>query len=253
MNVIIIEDEPLAASRLEKMIKKYDAEISVIAKLVSVNEAVMWISNNLQPDLIFMDIKLEDGNSFAIFEKIKIKSPVIFTTAYENYMINAFKVNSIDYLLKPINLEDLSRSINKYKDLQNQYNNQSVDLKKLIEIFKLKDNAYKNHFVITLGQKVKIVETTEIAYFYYDERITFIITNDDKRYPVDFSLDKLMEMLNTSMFFRLNRQYIIKRSSIDNIELLQKRKYRLTLKPKTDKEIIVSSYRSEAFKNWLNS
>ena len=120
MNVIIIEDEPLAASRLEKMIKKYDAEISVIAKLVSVNEAVMWISNNLQPDLIFMDIKLEDGNSFAIFEKIKIKSPVIFTTAYENYMINAFKVNSIDYLLKPINLEDLSRSINKYKDLQNQ-------------------------------------------------------------------------------------------------------------------------------------
>ena len=253
MNVIIIEDEPLAASRLEKMIKKYDAEISVIAKLVSVNETVMWIGNNRQPDLIFMDIKLEDGNSFDIFEKIKIKSPVIFTTAYENYMINAFKVNSIDYLLKPINFDDLARSINKYKELQNQYNNQSLDLKKLIDIFKPKDNVYKNHFVITLGQKVKIIELNEIAYFYYDEKITFIITNNNQRYPIDFSLDKLMEILNPLMFFRISRQYIIKRSSIDNIEILSKRKYKLTLIPSTDKEVIISSYRSEAFKNWLDS
>ena len=253
MKVIIIEDEPLAASRLEKMIKKIDATISVIAKLVSVKETVAWIKNNQQPDLIFMDIKLEDGNCFNIFEKTKVTSPIIFTTAYENYMINAFKVNSIDYLLKPINSQDLSQSINKYKELQAQYNSQAIDLDKLMEIFKPKDTSFKNHFIVTVGLNVITINVSEIAYFYHDDGITFMITENDVHYTIDYTLDKLIEVIDTSLFFRVNRQYVAKRSSIVNIEMYSKRKYKLTLEPSIDQELFVSSYRSEAFKNWLES
>ncbi|NTW32457.1 MAG: response regulator transcription factor [Bacteroidetes bacterium] len=253
MNVLIIEDESLAANRLEKLIKKYDNKISVLAKLVSVKETLKWFENNSAPDLIFMDIKLEDGSCFKIFESIKIKAPVIFTTAFQDYMINAFKVNSIDYLLKPINFEELSQSISKFKELQIHYNSQVGELKKLMEILRPSEVAYKNHFLLTIGHKVKTFGIEEIAYFYFDEKTTFIVSEDNQRYPIDYSLDRLTECLNPSLFFRINRQFIIKMSSIENISIHPKSRFLLTLKPKIDKDVIVSGYRYAAFKNWLDS
>ncbi|MCK4664928.1 MAG: response regulator transcription factor [Bacteroidales bacterium] len=250
MKVVIIEDEKIVAERLEQLLYKIDNSISVLAKIRTIRDAVIWLNNN-NPDLIFLDIHLADGLSFKIFEQIEIKTPVIFTTAYDQYAIKAFKVNSIDYLLKPINIDDLTQSINKYKDLIKTKSSGTIDFKTLIEAID-KKSEYKKRFTISIGRKIKIINTNDIAYFYVLEKSIFVHTYDNKNIAIDYSLDKLESLLDPEIFFRINRKYLININSIKNIYTLSKSRIKVELNPPANEDVIISFKRSGMFKKWLN-
>lgn len=251
MNVIIIEDEKIVADRLEQLIYQVDNSISVLAKIGTIRDAVKWLSNNT-PDLIFLDIHLSDGSCFKIFEQIEVKTPIIFTTAYDQYAIKAFKVNSIDYLLKPIDIDELTQSIEKFKDLIRIKNSETINFKSLIEILDNKKNVYKKRFVINTGRKIKIINTNDIAYFYVLEKCIFLCTYDNNNIAVDHSLEKLESLVNPDYFFRINRKYIVSINSIKNIFTLSKSKIKVELNPPTNEDVIISYKRSGKFKQWLN-
>lgn len=249
MNTIIIEDENLTALRLEGMLKKCDPNIRVLAILPSVSEAVQWLRRNDTPDLVFMDIHLEDDLCFKIFELAPLTSPVIFTTAYDEYMIKAFKVNSIDYLLKPVNLVELMAALDKYKALKEQFS--KPDFNTLLQYIGQREPEYKTRFMITVGTKIRSIETTEIAYFYSDEKITFLVTREGQHLPIDFSLDKLVTLLDPKLFFRASRQFLVGFSSIQSVLTHFKGKLKLELAPKARHEVFVSGDRMTDFKEWL--
>jgi DNA-binding LytR/AlgR family response regulator len=249
MKIVIIEDEQFAARRLESMIHSYDSSIIILAKLESVEESVEWFKTNPQPDLIFLDIHLEDDISFAIFDKVQVTSPIIFTTAFDEYAIRAFKLNSIDYLLKPIDQEQLNNAISKYKAWNGKQ--QGVDLSKLYELISKKEITYRERFSVAFGQKIKSFELAEIAYFYSKEGLTFAVLTDLKHYPVDYSLDNLLEELNPKDFFRINRQYLVKHSSIKQVHVFPKSHLKLELSPKPKEDIFVSIDKVTSFKKWL--
>ena len=248
MDIIIIEDEELAADNLEKIIHSIDENIRVIAKLESVRSAVKWLSQSVC-DLIFMDIQLSDGNSFSIFEQVEVKTPVIFTTAYDQFAIKAFKHISIDYLLKPINSEELRLSIQKYKDYYQ--NAQLPDFKKLLESLK-PNKEYKERFLVNAGQKVHSVKASEIAYFYAQEKGVFFCTFANKHFDVDYTLEQLENSLDPKIFFRINRQFIVNFEAIENMNTVSKSRLELELKPKSEIEVIVSFGNMHQFKIWLN-
>lgn len=250
MKIVIIEDEELAARRLEGMIKECDSSIEVIARLESVEDSVEWFRNHPSPDLIFLDIHLEDDLSFAIFEKVKVDAPVIFTTAYDEYAIRAFKMKSIDYLLKPIVQEELARSLDKFHEFSSPKPQQ--DMETLFRMFvKPGQPDYKERFSVTIGQKIKTFPINEISWFYSEEGITFMVTNDNHQYPIDFSLDDLTDMLDPKLFFRINRQFIVKMEAIGNIHIYPKSRLKLELKPVSNKEVFVSRDKVTRFKQWL--
>ena len=250
MKVVIIEDEELAARRLEGMIRDCDGSVEVIAKLESVEDSVTWFRNHPSPDLIFLDIHLEDDLSFAIFEKVKVDAPVIFTTAYDEYAIRAFKLRSIDYLLKPIVQEELARSLDKFREFSRP--NPQPDIESLFRMFTGgSGEKYKERFSITVGQKIKSYGVSEISWFYSEAGITFMVVNDNHQYPVDFSLDELTSMLNPKEFFRINRQFLVKIGSVKNIHIYPKGRLKLELMPPSDKEIFVSRGKVTKFKEWL--
>jgi DNA-binding LytR/AlgR family response regulator len=252
MKVVIIEDEQLAARRLENMILSYDPDIKVLAKLESVEESVEWFRNNPHPDLIFLDIHLEDDLSFAIFDKVQVSSPIIFTTAFDEYAIRAFKLKSIDYLLKPIIQEELNNAIRKYNDLVSP-SPQAVDLSSLYKLISLKNPVYKERFSITIGQKIKTFTIPEIAYFYSTEGISFMVLKNKSEYPVDDSLEILTQELNPRDFFRINRKYLVKIESIVNVHIYPKSRLKLELAPLPQEEVFVSIDKVTAFKNWLDN
>jgi DNA-binding LytR/AlgR family response regulator len=249
MNVLIIEDEQLAARRLESMVLAYDPTIQILAKLESVEDSVAWFKTHTHPDLIFLDIHLEDDLSFAIFDKVKVDSPIIFTTAFDEYAIRAFKLKSIDYLLKPIIQEELDNAIAKYKAWNGQKN--SIDMSALFEMISKKEVTYRERFSVSYGQKIKSFPVTEIAYFYSKEGMTYAVLNDTKHYPVDYSLDNLLNELNPNEFFRINRQYLIKHGSIKQVHVFPKSHLKLELAPKPLDDIFVSIDKVTAFKKWL--
>ena len=250
MKVLIIEDEFLTAQRLDVMLNKYDPQIEVQAILPSVAEAVKWFKQHEDPDLIFMDIHLEDGQSFAIFETINLDTPVIFTTAYDEYMIKAFKVNSVDYLMKPLNFEELSLAIDKFKKFHVQPE-ASGNIEALMQSIQASQCAYRERFLITAGSRLKPVETSDIRYFYSAEKITFLVTENNQRFPIDYSLDKLAFLLNPKAFFRINRQQIVSLSAIGQIHVYPKGKLKLDLIPDSKEEVFVSMDRVSEFKEWL--
>ncbi len=254
MNVVIIEDEAFAALRLKKMIQEFNPEIKILAELESVAESVKWFKSNPEPDLIFLDIHLEDDLSFAIFEQVNISSPVIFTTAFDEYAIKAFKLKSIDYLLKPIVHEELAAALKKYEQFSGLHRN-SVDLQSLYNLLTGNEKKYRERFSISGGTKIKMVEVTDIAYFFVMDKGVYLRTNQGNTYNVDFTLDKLEEMLNPASFFRINRKYLVNISSIANMVAYSRGRVKLELKPKADEEFetIVSIDRSSDFKKWLNS
>jgi DNA-binding LytR/AlgR family response regulator len=252
MKVVIIEDEKLAANHLEKMILKYDPEIKILAKLESVEESVKWFKSNAHPDLLFLDIHLEDDLSFAIFEKVKISSPIIFTTAFDEYAIKAFKMKSIDYLLKPIIQEELNNSLEKYKEW-NKPAYSPVDLNSLYELMSKKEPQFVDRFSVMIGQKLRTISVDEIAYFYSEGSITFMVNNDKSKYTVDYSLDQLGSQLNPNDFFRINRQYFVKLKSIKNVIVFPKSRLKLELNPPSDKEVFVSIDKVTKFKSWLGA
>lgn len=249
MKVVIIEDEEFASRRLEIMIKEVDPTIEVMAKLESVEDSVTWFKSNTHPDLLFLDIHLEDDISFSIFDKVKVNSSIIFTTAYDEYAIKAFSLKSIDYLLKPVRKEDLKRALDKYKDMKGLGN--SIDINALVEIISKKSVEFKDRFSVSIGQKIKFFNIDEIAYFYSQEGITFLVTNDKHSYPVDFSLDDLSQQLNPKFFFRINRQYVVKLQSIKNVHVYPKSHLKLELAPPPEGEVFVSIDKVTKFKTWL--
>ena len=249
MKTIIIEDENLTAKRLQSLLQKYDPSIEVLAMLPSVKESVTWLQQNEKPDIIFMDIHLEDDLAFRIFDQIELKVPVIFTTAYDEYMVQAFKVNSIDYLLKPVNYDDLVQALEKFKSLRTQY--VQPDMEKLFQLISKKDQEYKSRFMITVGTRIKSIETHEIAYFYSEDKLTFMVTKEGQTLPIDFSLEKLATMLNPNDFFRISRQFLVSFPSIQTVHAHIKGKLKLELIPKSKFEVLVSGDRMSEFKEWL--
>jgi len=253
MNIIIIEDEELAAIRLESMIMKVDPTIEVLAKLESVEESVEWLKDNDDPDLIFLDIHLEDGLSFSIFDQVQVKSPIIFTTAFDEYAIKAFRLKSVDYLLKPVTLEELERSLQKYRQWVKVEEPNPVDMQALYQIIRQREPEYRSRFSIVAGQKIKTISIDEVAYFHAEEGIVCMVTDKKAKYPLDFSLDQLSEQLDPKHFFRINRQFIVKLSAIENIHIYPKSKLQVELQPSPNNEVFVSLDKVTRFKEWLNA
>lgn len=250
MKVLIVEDETIAANKLERQLLQLDATISIENKIESVASTVKWLTEN-QVDLIFLDIHLSDGLSFGIFDDIEVKVPVIFTTAYDQYAIQAFKVNSVDYLLKPINKYDLERSLDKFKDYHS--NEPAVDYKELMQAMKSDSLQYQKRFMVMVGERIMSISIDDVAYFFAEGKYVFIVDKAGERYLVDFTLDKLVEVLDPSIYFRVNRQVIIRIDAIKQMHSWFKRRVKIDLDPEFDKEVIVSSERVKDFKKWLNS
>jgi len=250
MKTIIIEDEQLAARRLENMVKTIDPTIEIVAKLESVKESVEWFKTNPQPDLIFLDIHLEDGLSFSIFEQVKVNSPIIFTTAFDEYAIKAFKLKSIDYLLKPIVKDDLEKAIAKFCDWGEK--KQMIDVKELFRLVQGKIPNYRERFSVVVGQKLKSIDVNDINYFFSNSGITFVTMNPKGQYSLDISLDNLMEELDPKQFFRVNRQYVVSLQSIFNIHIFQKSRLKLELNPPVPEGVFVSLDKVVDFKKWVD-
>lgn len=250
MNIVIVEDEHAAARRLEKLLKEVAPESVVLSRLDSVEAAVMWLQGNPQPDLILLDIHLADGDSFEIFGHVDIVCPVIFTTAYDEYALKAFKVNAVDYLLKPIKTNELAAALEKYKKI---YKNAAPDYTPLLEMLRKQEGqAFLRRMLIRFGNSIKLVDMTDAAYFYTKDKITFIVVRSTgKRFPVDYPLDKLESMLDPSVFFRINRQFVINVNAIKEMHPYSKSRVKVELEPSTELETIVSTERSAEFKKWL--
>lgn len=253
MNILIVEDEYLAAEKLEAQIKKYDPKINIVGSIDSIRGAVKWFGSNPCPDLMLLDIHLSDGNSFEIFKKVDVKCPVIFTTAYDEYAVKAFKVNSVDYLLKPITFEELSASIDKYKALYQEQKpaKTGFDIESLMAVLQQDQHKYKTRFLVKSGQKIRSVHIEEIAYFYAEDKIVFLLTKNGQRFISDYTLDTLETMLDPDQFCRINRQFIVHIDAVDEVHPYLKGRLKVYVKPAIDKEILISNERAGAFKEWL--
>ncbi|WP_420147998.1 LytR/AlgR family response regulator transcription factor [Spirosoma sp.] len=250
MNVVIIEDEARTARQLERLLNKYDPSVQVLTQLPSVKEAVAWFSTYPHPDLVFMDIHLEDGLAFRIFEQLNLKIPVIFTTAFDEYMLKAFKVNSIDYLLKPVDYDELVAALEKFKTIRSHP--VLPDLNALLQLIqKPHAGTFKERFMISIGTRLHSVEVADIAYVYSEEKATFLITKGGQLFPLEYSLDQLSSLLNPDHFFRVNRQFIIARAAIQSIHTYSAGKLKIELLPLPRQEVFVSLSRLSEFKDWL--
>ena len=250
MRVLIIEDERHAAERLIKQLKSVDPGIEILQVIESVQESVTWFINNTPPDLIFMDIQLDDGICFEIFEAVKIDAPVIFTTAYSEYAIRAFKVNSIDYLLKPVETEQLKIALDKFHNLYAGKPHQNA---KIEELFSQLVTNYKTRFFVKVGEHCKSVPVSEIKLINIIERATFLKTQEGKLYDLDYSLDQLQKMLNPSLFFRINRTHIININFVQDIVTYSTNRLLVILKDEKDNpDLVVSRDKVPDFKKWLD-
>ena len=251
MKVLIIEDEAPAFRRLQKILEEVDSTIEIVEVIDTVEDSVRWLRNHTAPELIFMDIQLSDGISFEIFEQAKITSPVIFTTAFDEYMLRAFKVNSIDYLLKPIKKDDLAHSLRKYAGMKETFSaNGSGDLNELIRNIHLSDRKYKTRFLVKKGEQLLSVQSDDIAFFFARNGIIHLQTREGKVYLVDFTLDELEKQLDPDYFYRANRQFILHFSAIKTVHKWYKSKLLIEPLQSVDEKIIVSAERASAFKQW---
>ncbi|NLP57956.1 LytTR family DNA-binding domain-containing protein [Lutibacter sp. B1] len=250
MKVVIIEDEKPAARRLNRMLNEFGIE--PIAMLYSVEESINWFYNNEHPDLLFLDIQLSDGLSFEIFDEVAIKSAIIFTTAYDEYALKAFKLNSIDYLLKPIDNEELESAINKYKNLQQTSQNIGFDIEELKSLITSTHHQYKKRFTVKIGQHLKMISVELIECFYSENKATYIHTTDNRSYLIEATLEQLEEKLQPELFFRVSRKFFVNINAIKDIIAYSNSRLKLVLKTYTTSEIIVSRERVKDFKNWIS-
>lgn len=255
MKVIIIEDEILAAEKLERLIKKYDSKIEIVDRFNSVSESSIWLGNpNNKIDLIFLDIHLIDGLSFEIFNRVQINTPIIFTTAYNEYALNAFKHNSIDYLLKPISFDDFFTSMKKLENMRESLSskpklNHIEDLSQVLS--KIQKN-YKTRFMIKVGDKLRSFPSKEIDLFYSEGRDVFILLKEGKHYIIDYKMEELEELLNPYDFFRIGRSFIVNINSISDVNIHSNSRLKVKLNQKSNKELIVSREKVTDFKNWYS-
>ena len=254
MKTIIIEDEKPAARLLQRKLEKLNVQVEVM--LHSVQEAIEWFSNNEHPDLIFLDIQLSDGLSFELFEKVEIKSAVIFTTAYDEYALRAFKLNSIDYLLKPIDEEELSVSISKFKThflkSKEEIFTSQMNFEKIKKMFQNSfDQDFKKRFTVKIGQHLKVISTDEIECFFSENKGTYIHTFDNRNYLIDSTLEVLEQELEAKDFFRISRKFIISIKAIKEIVVYSNSRLRVILPTFKAEEVIVSREKVTNFKNWI--
>jgi DNA-binding LytR/AlgR family response regulator len=253
MKILIIEDEELAIKKLKKLVTTVAPEAEVVGEADSIAASVTWIQENPAPDLILMDIELADGQSFEIFNLVEVKSPVIFTTSYDEYALKAFKVNSIDYLLKPVQKEDLENALKKFNTLKKDYSSGSINMETLVKELqqKLQPKEYRKRFLVKNAQKLVSIEVDDIAYFYSDGRLNFFKTNDNKKFVVDYTMDELEDMLDPEKYFRISRSFYVSVNSIDKIDDYFGNRLILQLKPAVDKEALVSREKVTDFKKWM--
>jgi DNA-binding LytR/AlgR family response regulator len=249
MKVLILEDETLAADKLESTLLEIQPEIQVICRIKSISSAVEWLRANPHPDLIISDIRLLDGLCFEIFSQVKVEKPVIFTTAYDQYAIRAFEVNSIDYLLKPVQKEKLQAALAK---LQVPRTPPFPDYNEVLNFIKANKTSYKSRFMVRLGQRIIAVPSEKIAYFYSENKLTYIVTLDNKKFPMDQPLDEVIDLLDPKRFFRANRQFIVAFDSIAEIHPYFKGRIKIVLQPRSDEEVVISSDRTPEFKKWID-
>lgn len=250
MKLLIIEDEAAAARRIQKLVSKLQPTFQILEVLDSVDDSIEWLQTNDAPDLILLDIHLADGSSFEIFKEIDVSCPIIFTTAYDQYALQAFKVNSVDYLLKPIKEEELAAALDKFAQLYQTKNTPVFDYKVLLDAIP-QEKSFQKRIVIRYGQHIKAVNIADAAYFFIESKVTILRTKQGKDYPVDHNLDQLEGILDPSQFFRINRKCIVNIEAIAQMYTYSKSRVRLMLKPNFDQESIVSSERAARFKKWL--
>jgi DNA-binding LytR/AlgR family response regulator len=251
MRTIIIEDEEYAGRRLENMILKYNPSITVAVTLQSVKDAVAWLTSNPHPDLIFLDIQLDDDVSFSIFDQVDVSSKIIFTTAFDEYAIRAFKFMSIDYLLKPIEQPELNAAIAKYESW-NDDNRTFIDTRELRSLIEGTTPRYRERFSVSSGDKISVIQVSDIAYFYSIDGITFLVTTSKKQYTINQSLDTLSEQVDPRNFFRINRQYIINIRAISKVHIYPKSQLKLELVPPVQEDLFVSVNKVTTFKRWMD-
>lgn len=257
MKILIVEDEELAVKKLQKTLAGVDAQAEVVGVTDSIKSTVDWLQENPSPDLILMDIELSDGQSFEIFSRTTVKSAVVFTTSYDEYALKAFKVNSIDYLLKPIQKEDLETALNKYRQMKDLYATGSthtdLNVESLVKELrqKLQPKEYRKRFLVKHAQKLVSIEVEEIAYFFSDGRLNFFKTYDNRKFVVDYTMDEMEDMLDPDRYFRISRAFYIAVDSVDQIHDYFGNRLLLHLKPAVDKEAIVSREKVSDFKKWM--
>ncbi|HWJ25993.1 MAG TPA: LytTR family DNA-binding domain-containing protein [Flavisolibacter sp.] len=257
MKILIVEDEDLAVKKLKKTLFTVDESATVVGEADSIRSTVAWLENNPAPDLILMDIELADGQSFEIFNHVQVKSPVIFITSYDEYALKAFKVNSIDYLLKPVQKEDLQLALDKFRSIREIYKPEPVASSISIDLLvkelqqKLQTKEYRKRFLVKHGQKLVSVEVDDIAYFFSDGRLNFFKTFDNKKFVVDYTMDEMNEMLDPDKYFRISRSFFISVNSVAQIHDYFGNRLMLHLKPESEKEAIVSREKVTDFKTWL--
>jgi two-component system, LytTR family, response regulator len=253
LKVLIIEDETPAAEKLERYLLKYSPAIKILDKLTSVDEATSWLrAKQDEVDVIFMDIQLKDGQSFQIFQNVKIVKPVIFITAYDEYALDAFKVNGVDYLLKPVTFVDLSASLQKLESLGEQLRWNEAKSQNVTAAFEQPAKAFKNRFMVKLGDHIRSITSDQISFFYADGRDVYLVTTQLRKFIIDYTLESLDEILDPKIFFRTNRSYIINISAIQDVVVYSNSRLKVTPLIKWEDEIIVSREKVNEFKEWFD-
>lgn len=249
MKILIIEDEKPAANRLIKLLQEHFSGAEFIDNLDTVSRGLRWLQENPAPDLIFCDIQLADGISFEIFEKVKISTPVIFTTAFDQYAIKAFQVNAIDYLLKPIDPEELDRAVAKFKSRQVK---PVLDFELLKGLLQPDKKAFKSRFMVRFGEKIQSVPVEEIAFFYSEERVTFLQTQSAKKFVLDSTLEQVEAQVDPGLFFRLNRKFLSRVNAVEEVLSYSNSRLKVKLKNCPDSDILISREKVGEFKDWLD-
>jgi len=247
MNILIVEDEKPAATRLVNMLRKVEPEANILGITEGVESTLNFLDQNPNPDLVFLDIHLADGSAFEIFNHHPMSDMgIIFSTAFDQYAIEAFKVNALYYLLKPIKQEELEKALSRYKEIKDRDNNYKEIVSKL-----LTKPVVEKRFLIRMGQSLRLVHQQDIAFFYTSDKITFMMTREGRKYPLDYTLENLEIMIDPAKLFRINRQYIIHIEAIQQMHAHSKARVRIDLLPAAHEEVIVSTEKSPLFKKWL--
>jgi len=252
MDILIVEDEPHATQRLQALANELIPEANILATVDTVKKAVQWLRSNEGPELIFMDIQLADGLSFHIFEQVQIDSPVIFITAYDEYALRAFKVNSIDYILKPVDKEELNGALQKLKNLSGHTDRQKDILSNIAQAMEMLRKRYKTRFVVKVGEHLRTIEVGAIRYFFSRDKATFCVTDDNRNHILDYTLEQLEDMVDPEEFYRINRKYLVRSSAIKDIISYTNSRLRLVMNGSTDNDTIVARERVQEFRAWLD-
>lgn len=262
LNILIIEDEEIIAQRLVQLLDQIKVDYKLCAIIGSVQETITWLTENDHPDLIFADIQLSDGNGFSIFKAVEVKSKIIFTTSFDEFALDAFKVNSIDYLLKPITAKKLQKAFTKLEEMSSTFACKEADadtesdqekISHLLDYLDIKDKDSRSRFLIKMGNAYKSITAEEIAYFFVSNKTTYLKTFSKKKYSLDTPLDELDKEVNSKLFFRINRQMIININAIQEIHTFFNSRLLLNIEPPFDEDVLVTRSNIAKFKEWMNS